>query len=137
VCLTAIVHIATKAHHDAEVTDAIDKLARIGCTNDNQCADHILSAGLLEDQRGNPRRALMYYRRARERYPFRDDILALRASSAARLGLHAEALDEFSELSRRHPEQPKWPADAAHERQLLLQGPLQGQGGPLQGLHAP
>jgi len=126
-CLTEMIRIANEAKRESDMTRIIDKLARVDCTDDNHCANQLLLAARMEQQFGNPRRALMFYRRARERYPFRDDIWEEDAHSASLLGLHAEALDAYMELVKRHPEHPEWTAAAARERQALVETPLRAR----------
>ncbi|WP_394851232.1 O-antigen ligase family protein [Pendulispora rubella] len=125
-CLDATIKLAKRFDRAADMTGVIDKLAKSGCANDDRCADLLLYVGRIEEQRGNLRRALMFFRRARERYTSRDDVVSARAHTAARLGLHAEALDEFAELAKRHPDNPDWAQKVTHERQAMIE-PARGK----------
>ncbi|WP_394821323.1 O-antigen ligase family protein [Pendulispora albinea] len=120
-CFEGIVQIAKRTGRYASISSVVDKLARAGCSDDLHCVAQLFRAAAIEDDRGNPLRALSFLRRARDRYPNRDDVLAARAVAAAKLGLHAEALDEYVELAKRHPENTQWPARITEERQALVQ----------------
>ncbi|MDB4993893.1 MAG: hypothetical protein JWM74_1325, partial [Myxococcaceae bacterium] len=120
ICLVQLVEVAKLTGSDLRMTNAIDSLARAGCATEDVCVENLVQAATFEEQRGNNRRALAFTRKALDRAPERDDILASAARNASRLGLHAEALDGYERLSRRHPTDGSWNALADGERHALL-----------------
>jgi hypothetical protein len=119
-CLIHVIELAKTQKLEEKMTRAIDQLARAGCASAAECAGNLQYAAGAEASRGNLRRALAFYRKGAEQYPERDDLLAATASTAASLGLHAEALDSYIRLAKRHPGQADWDAAVTAERQALL-----------------
>jgi tetratricopeptide (TPR) repeat protein len=119
-CLRALVRLADSARDERRTTEAIDRLAKAGCNEEDECVDNLVWAGGVEEGRGNQRRALALYRQAQARAPDQDGPLESIARLAASLGLHAEAADAYRELLRRHPHDPGWAAGADRERTAAL-----------------
>jgi tetratricopeptide (TPR) repeat protein len=119
-CLVRLIEVAKLTGSELRTTNAIDSLARAGCATEDACVANLVQAAAFDEQRGNSRRALAFTRKALERAPERDDLVASAARSASRLGLHSEALDGYARLSRRHPEDPTWSVLADGERQALV-----------------
>ncbi len=118
-CLKAMARIANEAKLDARVGIAADKLAKVPCSGERECAANLIAAGDAETAAGRALRALVHYRRAYERYPQTELALERRATVAARAGLHVEALDCFTRLAKRSPGEARWAEAAARERQFL------------------
>jgi hypothetical protein len=121
-CLKVLVELATEAHDDTRTTEAIDKVANAGCTDDSGCANNLEWSAAAEEARGNQRRALVFYRRAHTRSGEQDGPVASIARLASAMGLHAEAAEAYAELARRHPTESKWNSSADQERAAAVRG---------------
>ncbi len=115
-CLNGLALLATDLHRDTEATRAIDDLSHAACKDDDACVSLLMLAASLEDRRGNTSRALVFLRHAAQITPERTDVLEPVASHAARLGLHADALDAYEKLARLNPNHPEYAALANRER---------------------
>lgn len=122
-CARRLVTLSTEAGEPRRAEAAIARLTRMGCGSADECADNLVFAASAEQGRGNQRRALALYRSASERAPHRDDLLANVASLADAQGLHGEALEAYTKLAQRHPEDPKW-TQAADAARAKLRGGL-------------
>ena len=107
-CLKAYVSLVCKVGSDARIRAAIDQMVRAGCASVDECVANIHFAARIERERGNPTRALSFYRRAYERYPERDDSLVEAAEMAKKVGLNVEAMRLYSILARRNPDDARW-----------------------------
>ena len=67
------------------------------------------------------------YQTAHERAPDRDDALEGVARLASSLDLHAEALDAYGQLSRKHPDDTQWTKGVVAEKDALSRATLQKQ----------
>jgi tetratricopeptide (TPR) repeat protein len=119
-CLRSLAMLADEAHDERRATQALEKIAKAGCSDDGECAGNLAWIAIVEEGRGNQRRALALYRRARERAPQQDSLLESAARLAASLGLHAEAAEDYRELTRRHPGDPRWAKAAEDERMAAV-----------------
>jgi tetratricopeptide (TPR) repeat protein len=117
-CLRELVQISRAQKDETRATAALDRLTRAGCVSDDECAQNLLYVATVEIERGNPRRALALYKKAYEKSPD-DDLLASDAALAARVGLHAEALQTYMKLVERHPGDARWSTAAATERDAV------------------
>lgn len=121
-CLRATLDLARVVRDDLRMDRAIDRLTHAGCTSDKECVDHWLFAAHVEEERKNPRRAHVLYKRAAELDPNRDDLIVRSAESASRVGLHGEAVDLYKRLSLKYPGEPRWQAavvDETHKAQRV------------------
>jgi tetratricopeptide (TPR) repeat protein len=118
VCLQALEKIARAAGDETTAQAALDRVASAGCNDDAECAHNLWWVAARSEATGSPRKALSFYRRAYERSPQDDELLATIARLAAENGLHAEAADSYERLARRHPEETRWRTAAAIERQV-------------------
>lgn len=118
-CLIQVVELAKRTKNERRITSALDVLMRAGCATADECLANLQYAAAVEQERGNSRRALALYRKASERFPERDESLVSEATTASAIGLHAEALDAFGKLARRHPEDASWSAAIARERSAI------------------
>ncbi len=116
-CLVEVATLATTSG-SAEATEDIDALAREGCPWSESCAQNLLSAVALEQQRHNKNRALVFLRRAAAIDPDRADLQESVAVQAAAAGLHGEAATAYERLSHLHPTDPRYSKLAEGERLL-------------------
>jgi hypothetical protein len=58
-------------------------------------------------------------KKAWERAPERDDLLIELASRASTQGSHGEAVNAYTRLIERHPEDPKWAEAVRREREAV------------------
>ncbi len=119
VCLTARVDIARHFGSYEQTTAAVDDLVRRGCSGDD-CANTFQFAAAVEAERRDFARALTFSKKAYETSPECDSCLASAASYASQMGLHAEALDEYSRLAKLHPDVAAYAQSESAERSALL-----------------
>jgi tetratricopeptide (TPR) repeat protein len=118
-CFATIVQLAKRTQNERRITGAIDRLSQLGCSTGARCTAPLLRAAQAEAERGNLQRSLLFLRRALDRDPT-DDALSAAGGTASRLGLHAEAMQDYSELAKRYPDTPDWRDAVVRERQALL-----------------
>jgi hypothetical protein len=121
-CLEQLAGVALAAKADAPLTQALDEIAHAGCVDAKECVANLRFVASFEESRGYPRRALVMLVRAHERDPLDDGLLDDTARLASHVDLHAEALKAYEELARRHPDEARWSAAVASEREALLRG---------------
>jgi hypothetical protein len=119
-CLEELASVASTAKSDSVLTETLDQITHAGCSDAKDCVTNLLWVASFEQQRGNPHRALAVLQRAHERDPSNDALLARVAELATSVSLHAEALRAYEELSRHHPEDARYRAAAAREKEALL-----------------
>ena len=107
-CLEQVVLLSLRAKDNVRAANAMMRIQRGGCATETECvaADRFL--GDTEASRGNLASALGHYKRALERKPDDDTLLAECASLASRAGLHAEAKEDYETLAKRQPEKAAW-----------------------------
>lgn len=120
-CLMHLVELASDRGRDARASTVIDELARAACATEDECAVNLLFAASAEVKQKNPQRALALYRKSYEAAPKHEEALITGATLASQIGLHGEAFEMYQRLSHLHPDDGRWPAFAASERQALLQ----------------
>jgi tetratricopeptide (TPR) repeat protein len=121
-CARQLVSLAVEHKQQARATEAIDRLTRMGCGGPEECSENIVYAAMMEQQRGNVRRALAFYERAHERAPHHEHYLITVAALASQQGMHGKALDAYTKLAQRHPEDPQWAAAAVEQRAKVQSG---------------
>lgn len=119
-CLDARLDLARSYGTYEQTTAAIDDMVRRGCASAAECTARLEAAAAAEAQRDSLPRALAFERKAFETSPDCDSCLANVASYASRLGLHAEAMEAYAKLSKRHPDEPSYARSEANERNALL-----------------
>ena len=119
-CLRALVTLAAQAGDDATVNEGVARITRAGCSGDAECSANLQWIGAFEEGRGNTRSALALYKRAFQRTPEDDRVLLTVARLAAATGLHAEAAQDYEQLSQRQPAQGRWKKAAGAEREEAL-----------------
>jgi tetratricopeptide (TPR) repeat protein len=104
----------------------LDKVASAGCSTDAECARNFTWVAQEEESRGNPVKALAFYKRAYSQTPDDDDLLEDIARLTSAAGLHAEAADAYERLVRKHPADDRWRQAATIERDSAIRdtGPL-------------
>jgi tetratricopeptide (TPR) repeat protein len=124
-CGRRYVSLAVDSGQRARVDQALERLLRSGCEAPDECVKNLTFAATVENNRGASRRALALLKKALEREPEREDLLIEVASGAAAAGLHGEALDAYTKLSGRHPEDTRWKEAIAREREAVTRGVFQ------------
>jgi O-antigen ligase/tetratricopeptide (TPR) repeat protein len=118
-CLGRLVALMDATGLTSQVENTIDRVANAGCVSPAECAENYAFAGRLCQERGSPRRAIGFFRKAVDRAPERDDLLLEYARLAGDLGLHAERLYAYTRLSELHPDIAEYVTLAAEEREAL------------------
>jgi tetratricopeptide (TPR) repeat protein len=118
-CARQLVTLAQHTGHDRRVDASLDRLLKLGCEAPPECVTNLTFAASVEASRGRSVRALTLTKKAWERAPERDDLLAEVGARAEAQGLHGEALEAYMKLVDRHPEDPKWPLAVAREREAV------------------
>jgi hypothetical protein len=121
VCARELVTLSMQVKQNARTDAALERLTTLSCEQASDCVENLAFAAYLEVQRGNQRRGFALYKRASERAPERDDLLATVGALAVELRLHGEALEAYTRLSARHPEDPQWSEAAAAQKTALQQ----------------
>lgn len=114
-CLRRLATTAIDGGRATHATEAIEKLANASCSTDQDCVQNLVWAAGLEERRGNRGKALVFYKRAAETTPERDDVTAEVARVATAAGMHSVAADAWSKLAARHPDNPTYVAAARQE----------------------
>lgn len=125
VCARRLVMLATQTRNNVRIDAALDRLLKLGCESPAECAINLTFAANVEAGRGSERRALALLKKAWERAPERDDLLAELATKAESLAVHGEALEAYTKLVERHPNEPRWAEAVLRERQAVARGVFQ------------
>jgi tetratricopeptide (TPR) repeat protein len=121
-CLQEMALIAKRGGDRVHFQEALKKVAASGCASDVECARNLVWVAQQEEMAGNIRSALVFRKRAYERAPDDDALLASIAAQAADLGLHAEAAEDYERLARRHPQAEAWQRALRNERAEAAKG---------------
>jgi tetratricopeptide (TPR) repeat protein len=121
VCLGALAALAHSEHDATREGMALDKLEHAGCAEDSECMKRWRYLAHQHESRGDNARALALYKKILSREPDDDDALSSEARLASALGMHAEALEAYTKLARRHPDQPAFAGAAEAQRAALFQ----------------
>jgi tetratricopeptide (TPR) repeat protein len=119
-CLQSLVALSRTVGNEASTQSAMDKIVNAGCSDSAECAQSLIWVAHEEQGRGNRRKALALLKRAYERTPENDGLVEEMGLTAAALGLHAEAAEDYERLERRHPEVERWRAASQAERDAAL-----------------
>jgi hypothetical protein len=109
-CFHSLVSLALASNRPARVDATIDRISRLACAGTDECVNSFRYISDIEMQRGHRTTALGFLRKAHAIDPDREDITAAEAALAASLGLHTEAIEGYSALIRKHPENAEWQA---------------------------
>jgi tetratricopeptide (TPR) repeat protein len=109
-CLRELVRLSLDAKQTARANAAMDTALRSGCGARDECVALYTWLAQTEAGRGHLGRAITFYKRVAEISPDDDASLEHVAELSAKIGLFGEALEAYSRLARRHPEDPRWPA---------------------------
>lgn len=121
-CARRLVSLAVQIGNNVRIDAAIDRLLKLGCEAPAECVNNLKFAADIEAGRGSQRRAFALVKKAWERAPERDDLLVDVAARAEREGLYGEALEAYTKLAERHPNEPKWAEAAARTRRAATRG---------------
>ncbi|MDF2693825.1 MAG: O-antigen polymerase family protein, partial [Labilithrix sp.] len=116
-CARRLVTLAVRTKSNVRIDAALDRLLKLGCEAPDECVKNLQFAATIESARGSSRRALALAKKASERAPERDDLLHDVAVKAEAQGMHAEALDAYTKLADRHPDDPRWKVALVRERE--------------------
>jgi hypothetical protein len=126
-CFETLVVLARGAGDVARAERVLDRIARVGCSSNEHCAQTLRWVSAQEEALGEVQRAFAACRRGHERVPEDVELLACSARLAARAGLHAEAAQEYAELARRRPDNAQWREAEIAERAAAVKGVVQGR----------
>jgi tetratricopeptide (TPR) repeat protein len=118
-CLMRLVQLMDATGQTNEIDATIDRVANAGCVSPGECVEQFAFAARTLVERGKPRRAVAFYRKAVDRAPDNDDLLLEYARLASELELHAETLHAYTRLSELHPEVPEYAKRVAEEKDNL------------------
>jgi tetratricopeptide (TPR) repeat protein len=124
-CARRLVTLAVRTGNKARVDATLDRLLKLGCESPAECVTNLTFAASIESSRGSHRRALALLKKAWERAPERDDLLADLAAKAEAQGVHGEALEAYTKLVERQPNEPRWTEAVAREREAVARGVFQ------------
>jgi hypothetical protein len=124
-CARRMVNLAQQTGNSARVDTSIERLLNLGCETLPECVNNLTFAAGVETSRGRQGRGLALTKKAWERAPERDDLLAEIAARAEAQGFHGEALDAYTKLADRHPEEQKWGVAVAREREAVTRSVFQ------------
>lgn len=116
-CLKALAKAAMAAQDGARLEKAFEQLAR--CV-DRECVGDVMWVGQTEEARGQPRRALIAYKRAQQIAPDDDAVLVNVARLDAVVGLNADALAVYQHLVRLHPTDDRWKNAMEAQRKAIV-----------------
>ena len=126
-CQREVIQLAFQSGANARGDAALEQLVRRGCGAAVQCLDMYGWAGTVEESRGHYVRAVRLYRRVLDIQPDREDMLQRIGALGSHTGLLTDALDAYTTLATRHPNDPQWPARIAELRSRFT-GPTLGPG---------
>jgi hypothetical protein len=118
-CARRLVSLAVLIRNNARIDSAIDRMIKLGCETPAECVTNYTFAADVEARRGAQRRALTFAKKASERAPERDDLIVDVATRASAQGSHGDALEAFTRLAERHPNDPRWAESAKQERDAI------------------
>jgi hypothetical protein len=124
-CARRLVRLAVQIGNHSRIDSAIERLLNLGCESPAECVTNLTFAADVEASRGGNRRALALTKKAWERAPERDDLLAVIATKAEAENLHGEALEAYTKLADRHPDEPRWAEAVLRERRAVTRNVFQ------------
>jgi hypothetical protein len=119
-CLRTLVDVASAAHDSRGVEDALDRILRSGCSDDQECVADAVYVAQIEKRENNSVAALAAYRRAYEHGAGNAGLLEQMAVLASQAGLHVEAASDYDTLARLRPDDPRWREAAGREHEIIL-----------------
>jgi Tfp pilus assembly protein PilF len=126
-CLETLVVLARGAGDVGRAERVLDGIAHFGCNSSEQCSQTLRWVSAQEEAVGDMQRAFAVCRRGHERHPQDVELLACSARLAANAGLHAEAAQDYAELTRRRPDNVQWREAEVAERAAAMKGVVQGR----------
>jgi tetratricopeptide (TPR) repeat protein len=121
-CLQVLAGIARAARDEPRLNAALNEIVHAGCADEKACLGNLVWVAQAHEASGSLRQALATYRRAYERAPEDDTLLENMARLAGATGMNAEALRDYQELGRRHPDDGKWRKAAEEQHDALARG---------------
>jgi hypothetical protein len=123
-CAQRLVDLALETKNTGRVDGAVERLLNAGCEGPHDCAQNLVFAANVETRRGKTWRGLILMKKAWEREPEREELLVEVANQAAAQGFHGEALDAYSRLADRHPDDARWAEAVTRERRAVARDVL-------------
>lgn len=118
-CLVRLVALMEATGQDREIETTLDRVANAGCASQDECAENFAFAARTFVERGSPRRAVAFFRKAVERAPDKEELLLEYARLASDLELHGETLAAYSRLAELHPDNTEYAQRVAEEREAI------------------
>ena len=116
-CARTLVRIALSTGQTAYVEQAVERLAKAGCSTNEECITTMAFIAETERATHSDRRAIFYYKRALELSPGDASYLLAIAQIAEQNNLHGEAALAYGKLAAAQPQDPRWlPKKEEHER---------------------
>ncbi len=122
ICARRLVTLAVSAGSEGRITAALDRLLKLGCESPAECVTNYTFSAGVESSRGAHRRALTLLKKACELAPEREDLLAELAARAEAQGVFGEALDAYTKLADRNPQDATWKDAAMRVRSAASRG---------------
>jgi hypothetical protein len=119
-CLRVLVVLARRVGDARRLDLATREIGSDACVDDRECRESIAWLGADEEGHGDFGAALALYRKASARWPGNDEFTLGVVRAALALGMHVEAMEAYSRLARRHPDDPQWTDKVAQERMAVL-----------------
>lgn len=124
-CARRLVSLAVKIGNDMRIDAALDRLLKLGCESPEECVKNFTFAADVETRRGANRHALAFAKKAWEAAPDREDLLVDFAKRAEAQSSQRDALEAFTRLVDKHPDEKQWAEGAARARDALTRGLLE------------
>lgn len=119
-CLRQLIQFSLENGERRRAEIVLERLIRSGCGDAASCVDLYSWAAATEASMGHALSAVFLYRRASALAPDRDDLLLRIGQLGEQHRALADAVDAYSTLASRHPDDPAWPAKLASLRQRVL-----------------
>lgn len=124
-CARRLVSLAVKIGNDMRIDAALERLLKLGCESPDECVSNFTFAADVETRRGANRHALALTKKAWEAAPDRDDLLIDFAGRAEAQSSQRDALEAYTRLADKHPNEKKWSEGAARAKDALTRGLLE------------
>ena len=119
-CVRKLVTLADSEKSYDRADHAVDRAGRRACAGamTEECAARLGELGVIEDQRGHPRRAVGFFKRAYEANHARTALVSA-GSVALRGKAYGDAIWAYGELVRLEPDHAEWKANLTTARSAV------------------
>jgi hypothetical protein len=118
-CNREVLALARAVGPRARIDAALDRLLKGGCSSSPECVENLVFAASVELDRGGGRRGIALLWKAWERAPEREDLLVTIATRGPAEHAHGDALEAYTKLAAKHPEDPAWREGISRERAII------------------